>query len=76
LPLVRVLWSGKLSGCNMKLIHTGRELDPRVHYDYYRDEMSRICTADLLDATVHAIGTEDLLELAKYARFDRILANI
>jgi hypothetical protein len=76
LPLVRVLWSGKLSGCNMKLIHTGRELDPCVYYDYYRDEMSRICTADLLDATVHAIGTEDLLELVKYARSDRILANI
>jgi hypothetical protein len=58
----------------MKLVNTGRRLDSRVHHHGY-DEIDPL-NAGLLNRILKAVGNEDALNIARYARFDRPLAHI
>ncbi|KAH7079868.1 hypothetical protein BKA63DRAFT_505230 [Paraphoma chrysanthemicola] len=76
LRLLRIMW--KDSGTRMKISfkHTGRVLEVTPPYTPPQRLQSSPCPATFLHNLLEALGTQDMLELKRYAKFDRLLYSI
>jgi len=72
LPLLRLKWF--YPSVDIRLIHTGRRIDPRVHW--WDEDSTRIISAQVLDDLAKAIGMEDRFSLKTFARFERLIENV
>jgi hypothetical protein len=78
LPLVRVLWAHPSTSCRIYLTKTGRTVDRRILSPWFIDQGNRLPDRDvrLLEQIICAVGTLDNLDVQKYGRFERLIANI
>ncbi|KAH7086169.1 hypothetical protein FB567DRAFT_593121 [Paraphoma chrysanthemicola] len=76
LQLLRIMW--KDSGTRMKISfkHTGRVLEVKPPYSLPRSIQSSPCRTTFLHNLLEALGTQDMLELKRYAKFDRLMNSI
>jgi hypothetical protein len=75
LPLARLIWYPPSSTCGFHLVHTGRSLDHRVHWDWpgKQAHVSKL-DAQLLEDIVQALSKNNTLR--KHGRFERLIDKI